>query len=112
MAGSRANDQKRLSLIRDLAYWVIALQVVDGVLTYVLASEGYAVEANPILRGIADGPWLLVVKALSAVMVVVLVRRLSHWPKYWPVAVKCFWGLLIFYSGVVLWNGIGIALWL
>jgi len=88
--------------IRRLLVALIALVILDGVITRLLVSRGVAREANPFLRALAGEGNFLVIKVIGVLLAVFILWDIyKHWPRLAVISSRCFVGL---YSGIVAWN--------
>ncbi|MBI2853744.1 MAG: hypothetical protein HYX87_02335 [Chloroflexi bacterium] len=87
---------------------MFVLVVADGLITSFLVHNDLARELNPFLRSIVDGPLFIPIKAVGA-----LVSVLIMWHVYRRqprVALTSSLGLIVAYTGLVYWNLLALLL--
>jgi hypothetical protein len=81
---------------------LIALVVVDGVITRVLIMDQLGVEANPFLKQWVKSDMLLIIKLAGATMAsVILWRIFQRKPKLAWITTSVF---IVLYTLVIFWN--------
>ena len=81
---------------------LVALCVLDGLITQFLVTNGFGREANPILKGLV-GDWkFLVIKVLGGLICALILWDIyKRWPKLAVVSTSC---LVVLLAGIVIWN--------
>jgi hypothetical protein len=81
---------------------LVALVVLDGILTEYLVGGGLARESNPILEPLVGGTGFMLLKIIgSLVCAFILWDIYRHFPK---MAVIAAWVFTIGYALIVIWN--------
>ncbi len=88
--------------MRHLLGVLVALVVLDGLISNFLIRGGLAREGNPFLRNLVGDGYFIAIKALAALLcALILVDIHKHWPGLALVSTWCF---LALYVGIVSWN--------
>ena len=96
------------SRMRYMLYTLFGMVVADGLLSNFIISQGLGREWNPLLKGIAGGEQLLLVKACGAALTMVLL-----WDIYRRRPVLAAAGglcCLVLYAAIIYWNLFSFAL--
>jgi hypothetical protein len=88
--------------MKYLLGFLVALVILDGVLTRFLIDGGLARESNPFLQPIVGETGFLVLKIVGALLCAFILWDVyRHYPR---VGITAAWAAVIGYSGIVLWN--------
>jgi hypothetical protein len=87
---------------------LIALVIVDGVLTNVLVGRGSALEANPLLEPLVGRAGFMVVKIVGSLLCGLILWDV--WRRYPRVGSIAAWIAVIGYTVIVAWNTLLILL--
>jgi len=81
---------------------LVALVILDGIVTEILLAQGLAWESNPILQPLVGESAFMLLKIAGAVICSLILWDIyRHWPK---MAVIATWCAVFVYSGIVVWN--------
>ena len=88
--------------MKYLLGFLVALVILDGVLTQFLVDGGLARESNPFLQPIVGDIGFIVLKIVGALLCALILWDVyRHFPR---VGVIAAWVAVIGYGGIVLWN--------
>ena len=91
-----------LKKIEYLLGTLLALIIVDGVITQFLIKEGVGTEGNPFLRTIVIGDNFLIIKMCAAILCVLILWNIA---KRSPRLILIFSSCLVAsYTGILFWN--------
>ena len=89
-------------IMKLMLYTLFCLILADGVLTEFLVTNGYGIEANPLLRTLVDQNTLIPIKALGAFFVTLFLWfRYNSSPRIVHTVTV---GAMICYTAIVYWN--------
>lgn len=81
---------------------LVALVILDGILTEILLELGIAEEGNPLLAPLVGDAAFMILKIVGAcVCALILWDIYRHWPKLGVIATWC---AVFIYSAIVVWN--------
>jgi hypothetical protein len=93
---------------RYVVMLLAGLVVADGLITEFLVNSGMAIEGNPILGGFLANGHLMAVKIAGAALSALLLASINlRRPKG---AAIISWSFIIFYTGVLYWNLVGMVI--
>lgn len=100
------NTVKRLAVPWPGIYWllgaVVALEVMDGLITYFLLKGGHGTEGNPLLGPLASDLKFVALKGLAGVLCAfILYDVCRRWPRVGTIGTSL---IVVGLAGVVLWN--------
>lgn len=81
---------------------LVALVILDGVVTQLLINSGLAQESNPFLQPIVGETGFIILKIVGALLCALILWDVyRHFPR---VGVIAAWVAVICYGGIVVWN--------
>lgn len=81
---------------------LVALVILDGIITNLLVRGGLAWEGNPFLRTIVGGGNFLLIKTAGALLCALILWDIHrHWQRVALASITCF---IAVYTGIVIWN--------
>lgn len=81
---------------------LVGLEILDGVLSYLLIENALGREANPFLQSIVLGNGFLLFKVCGGILIGFLLWTIyTHWPR---VALGCTSFFAVLYAAIVTWN--------
>jgi len=81
---------------------LVALCVLDGVITHFLVTNSFGREGNPLLKGMVGSWKFLVIKLLGGLLSAFILWDIyKRWPRLAVVSTLC---LVVLLAGVVIWN--------
>ena len=88
--------------IRYLLSALIALVILDGLISVFLVRNGLGREGNPFLEGLVGEPIFLLIKVVGVLLCAIIMWDIyKRQPKLAVISTTCF---VVLYSGILFWN--------
>lgn len=88
--------------MRRLLIVLVALVVIDGILTEILLANGMAWESNPFLQPLIGDIGFMVLKVFGSLLCAIILWDVYR--RYPKIAMIAAGGGVLLYTGIVLWN--------
>ena len=88
--------------IRYLLSALIALVILDGLISVFLVRNGLGREGNPFLEGLVGEPIFLLIKVVGVLLCAIIMWDIyKRQPKLAVISTTCF---VVLYAGILFWN--------